>query len=53
MRVGGAQMSIEEKREALLKYGESAGYTNYKAELDAMSDEEIKKLYANTFTVNG
>lgn len=45
-------MSIKEMKEALYQYGVAAGFTNYQAELDSMSDEEIKKLYSNTFTVN-
>ncbi|MCD8499220.1 MAG: hypothetical protein LRY35_04655 [Clostridiales bacterium] len=45
-------MTIEEMKKALLEYGASAGFTNYQAELDQMDDEEIKKVYANTFTVN-
>jgi hypothetical protein len=49
---GGTHMTIEEMKKALLEYGASAGFTNYQAELDQMDDEEIKKVYANTFTVN-
>ncbi|MDD2457584.1 MAG: hypothetical protein PHQ83_03625 [Eubacteriales bacterium] len=45
-------MTIEEMKKALLEYGASAGFTNYQTELDQMNDEEIKKVYANTFTVN-
>lgn len=45
-------MTIEEMKKALLEYGASAGFTNYQAELDQMDDEKIKKVYANTFTVN-
>ncbi len=46
-------MTIEEMKKELLDYGKSAGYDNYQAELDAMTDDQIKKLYANTYTVNG
>ena len=50
---GGTKMTTAEMKAALVEYGKAAGYTNYQSELDKMSDEEIKKVYANTFTVNG
>ncbi|MDD2533544.1 MAG: hypothetical protein PHC86_02450 [Eubacteriales bacterium] len=45
-------MTIEEMKKELVEYGKSAGFSNYEAELSAMDDEAIKKVYANTFTVN-
>lgn len=45
-------MTIEEMKKALLDYGTSAGFDNYQAELDQMSEADIKKTYANTFTEN-
>jgi hypothetical protein len=45
-------MTIEEMKKELIEYGRSAGFVNYEAELDKMSDEEIKKAHANSFTVN-
>ena len=45
-------MTIDEMKKQLLEYGKAAGFSNYEAELDAMTDAEIKKLHSNTFTVN-
>ncbi len=45
-------MTIEEMKKELIEYGKSAGFKNYEAELDKMSDEEIKKAHANAFTEN-
>ncbi len=45
-------MTLEEMKKALLEYGASAGFTDYQAELDKMTEDEIRKVYANTFTVN-
>lgn len=49
---GGNRMTIEEMKKELIEYGKSAGFKNYEAELDKMSDEEIKKAHANAFTEN-
>jgi hypothetical protein len=45
-------MTIEAMKQELLEFGKSAGFKNYEVELNQMSDEEIKKAHANTFTVN-
>jgi hypothetical protein len=45
-------MTIDEMKKQLLEYGKAAGFSNYEAELEQMSDAEIKKVYSNTFTVN-